>query len=269
MKYYTKKRRVDELFAQLVRSPLKDHISPLHLLSLSSPTKFKPLLYKGLITNREQKLPKFTISPNYSSKRTKSYKLKKQEIQKALKEWEQKLNCISIDPAPIRVENDVDLEGPPENFQYIVDYKAGEGIDIPQDPLVGCECTDCLHNKKGCCPSACGAEFAYYRYKRVRVPKGSPIYECNKRCLCGAECPNRVVQQGRKHKVSIFRTSNGRGWGVKALEKIKMGTFVMEYVGEVRSTEFYTLFHETLSTFFFLIKSVCRNVETKGKVFWK
>ena len=45
---------------------------------------------------------------------------------------------------------------------------------------------------------------------------------------------NRVVQQGRKHRVCIFRTANGRGWGVKAMQKIKKGSFVMEYVGEVR-----------------------------------
>jgi len=33
--------------------------------------------------------------------------------------------------------------------------------------------------------------------------------------------------------VCIFRTANGRGWGVKAMQKIKKGSFVMEYVGEV------------------------------------
>jgi len=34
-------------------------------------------------------------------------------------------------------------------------------------------------------------------------------------------------------KLSIFRTNNGRGWGVKALEAIKKNTFVIEYVGEI------------------------------------
>lgn len=33
--------------------------------------------------------------------------------------------------------------------------------------------------------------------------------------------------------MSIFRTSNGRGWGVKTLVDIRRNTFVMEYVGEV------------------------------------
>lgn len=35
-------------------------------------------------------------------------------------------------------------------------------------------------------------------------------------------------------KLAIFRTSNFCGWGVKTLEPIPVGTFVMEYVGEVR-----------------------------------
>ena len=38
-------------------------------------------------------------------------------------------------------------------------------------------------------------------------------------------------------KLSIFRTSNGCGWGVRALEAIKRGTFVAEYVGEVITNE--------------------------------
>ena len=35
----------------------------------------------------------------------------------------------------------------------------------------------------------------------------------------------------------IYRTDNGCGWGVKALENIKKGSFVVEYVGEVITSE--------------------------------
>ena len=38
-------------------------------------------------------------------------------------------------------------------------------------------------------------------------------------------------------KLCIFRTSNGRGWGVKTLETIRKNTFVIEYVGEVITNE--------------------------------
>lgn len=196
---------------------------------------FRPVVHKGLVSSHDCKMrPKFsTTAPIYANIKKKVYKQKKAEIQAALKDWEQKLNEINSDPAPIGVENEVDLEGPPENFVYINDYRAGDGIEIPQDPIIGCECTDCLAERKSCCGAACGSEFAYYKGKRLRVPRGTPIYECNKRCKCGQECPNRVVQEGRKFKVCIFRTSNGRGWGVKTKQKIKQGSFVMEYVGEV------------------------------------
>ena len=40
-----------------------------------------------------------------------------------------------------------------------------------------------------------------------------------------------------QHKLSIYRTDNGCGWGVKAMENIKQGSFVAEYVGEVITNE--------------------------------
>ena len=120
-----------------------------------------------------------------------------------------------------------------QNFIYINDYIAGEGVDLSAVPVVGCECTDCLRQKSSCCGRNAGSDFAYYSKKGVRLPRGMPIWECNDRCRCGPECANRVVQHGRKHRVCIFRTANGRGWGVKAMQKIKKGSFVMEYVGEV------------------------------------
>ena len=45
------------------------------------------------------------------------------------------------------------------------------------------------------------------------------------------------MQKGRKIKLCIYRTSNGCGWGVKTLEAIKQGSFVVEYVGEVITSE--------------------------------
>ena len=99
--------------------------------------------------------------------------------------------------------------------------------------MVGCECEDCVKEKSSCCGCRAGSDFAYYSKKGVRLPPGMPIFECNSKCNCGPECSNRVVQNGRKHPVCIFRTANGRGWGVKAMQKIKKGSFIMEYVGEV------------------------------------
>ncbi|KAL4226777.1 hypothetical protein ACF0H5_014756 [Mactra antiquata] len=231
-----KKSRLDELYRKLMSA--KSILSPLEFMALTSPTKGKGRAYNGLVScdGRRTIKPKSQIN-KLLNPRSKAYKLKKLEILKALKDWERHLNNVCTDPAPISVENLVDLEGPPENFQYINDYIPGPGIVIPNDPVIGCDCEDCFSNKKGCCAAQSGVEFAYFKTKRLRIQPGRPVYECNKQCKCGPDCSNRVVQNGRKHKVCVFRTSNGRGWGVKAMQKIKAGTFVMEYVGEVISNE--------------------------------
>ncbi|XP_041458568.1 histone-lysine N-methyltransferase SUV39H2-like [Lytechinus variegatus] len=159
-------------------------------------------------------------------------------VKKELKSWEQELNSKCQNEAPITVVNNVDLEGPPQDFVYINDYIAGTGVDIPTDPPVGCECENCSPEAESrCCPQNGGVKFAYSKNKLVKAKPGTPIYECNTRCKCGEQCPNRVVQLGRKHKLVIFRTDNGRGWGVKTLVDIKKNSFVMEYVGEVITSE--------------------------------
>ncbi|XP_050412611.1 histone-lysine N-methyltransferase SUV39H2 [Patella vulgata] len=231
-----KQRTVDKIFDKLMSTATTENITPIDLIALTSPKINKSLSLFGLSKPTRIGRTKFHSVKNLNP-RSKRYKLKKEAIAKELKEWEKKLNHISIDPAKIFVENNVDLEGPPQNFEFITDYREGEGISIPQDPIIGCDCDNCFDNKKHCCPMGCGAQFAYYKNKRVRVEKGTPIYECNKRCRCGPECSNRVVQNGCKFRLSIFRTANGRGWGVKTLDKIKKGCFVIEYVGEVITAE--------------------------------
>ncbi|GAB6021401.1 Eukaryotic translation initiation factor 2 subunit 3 [Chamberlinius hualienensis] len=143
-------------------------------------------------------------NPEVASDIVAQYISKRAEVKKRLKMWEADINAkLPCNHPPIEVENDVDLEGVPEKFNYICDYKAGEGVMMPTDPLIG----------------------------------WIPIYECNIRCKCGIDCCNRVVQQGSQVKMAIFRTSNGCGWGVKTLQDIAKNRFVMEYVGEIISTE--------------------------------
>lgn len=157
-----------------------------------------------------------------------------------LQDWENEMNSITKNKPTIRVENLVDLEGAPQDFYYINNYLPGAGIIIPDDPPIGCECDSCENGKKsGCCFAQNGVtSLPYTSACRVRVPPGTPIYECNKRCACDAlTCPNRVVQRGSDTQLCIFRTNNGRGWGVRTLRAIKKGTFVIQYVGEVISSE--------------------------------
>lgn len=152
---------------------------------------------------------------------------------KILSEWEEKLNKTDADQALLKVENNFDLELPPSGFVYINCYVPTEGVKIPNDPLIGCTCVTCDGKQKYCCGTHESKYFQYYGKGRINMPPGCPIFECNRRCSCGPACRNRVVQRGRQVPLCIFRTQNGRGWGVKAMRNICRGEFVCEYVGEV------------------------------------
>lgn len=67
-----------------------------------------------------------------------------------------------------------------------------------------------------------------------KLPSRDPIYECHDGCRCEkAACPNRVVERGRQVPLQIFRTDNGRGWGVRTMRELKRGQFVDRYFGEI------------------------------------
>ncbi|RWS03700.1 histone-lysine N-methyltransferase SUV39H1-like isoform X1, partial [Dinothrombium tinctorium] len=159
-----------------------------------------------------------------------------------IKEWEDEVNRTIEEEgihAPITIENFVDTEGPPKNFVYVTKCRVSDGIidQITEDPVMWCECDDCFENKKACCPKNMDALFAYTRESILRENSRRNIVECNRKCRCGPECPNRVIQKGTKFKLKIFRTDNGCGWGVRTMERILKGRFVMEYVGEIIHVE--------------------------------
>lgn len=145
----------------------------------------------------------------------------------------------------IYVENDLDMDPPPSDFNYVCSNVYTEGVPNPSHPdltssLCGCECyylgRKCGPKSEYCCAHMAGSKFAYTPAGKVKVQPGTPIYECNAKCSCPSDCSNRIVQLGRKIPLCIFRTK-GRGWGVKTIEPIKPNTFVTEYVGEVITNE--------------------------------
>ncbi|KAM9475728.1 histone-lysine N-methyltransferase SUV39H1-A isoform 2-T2 [Clarias gariepinus] len=154
-----------------------------------------------------------------------------------LRRWEEELNRACQHKGRIFVRNDVDLDGPPTNFTYINSNKIGEGVESSKS-AIGCECTDCIKAPvKGCCAGASDNCTAYNDKMQVKIRPGMPIYECNSQCQCGIDCRNRVVQRGIQYDLCIFKTANGRGWGVRTLERIPKNSFVMEYLGEVITSE--------------------------------
>lgn len=163
--------------------------------------------------------------------------IKREKQMKSLEMWEKDINTIigKLGEAYIQIENKVDFEGPPSNFVYVNKYIAGPNIVIPEEPPIGCSCEECGPKRKGCCGKE--TQFAYSKTGRIIVKLGTPIYECNKMCKCDLNCRNRVVQKLRKVPLSIFRTANGCGWGVKTLQNIPIGQYICQYVGEVITYE--------------------------------
>ncbi|KAK3709233.1 hypothetical protein QZH41_015439 [Actinostola sp. cb2023] len=155
-----------------------------------------------------------------------------------LEEWENDLNGSSPHEPYISVENKVDNCGPPEGFVYITKSAMPSNVDYLFDKnyLVGCDCVRCTPLTCECSKNS-RSDFAYDRIGRVQFEPGKPIYECNSRCFCSVSCRNRVVQRGRTVRVTIFRTPNGCGWGVKTMDPILKNQFVTEYVGEVLTSD--------------------------------
>ncbi|CAB1456976.1 unnamed protein product [Pleuronectes platessa] len=198
-----------------------------------------PKLIKQFHQDLDQELRrhKRRCIPKKLDKEVTSILLQKAKLRKSLQLWQTHLNQTRNHPGRIFVINDVDLEGPPKNFTYINNYKVGQGI-VLDEMAVGCECKNCLEEPvNGCCPGASLHRMAYNYKGQVRIRAGQPIYECNSRCSCGPDCPNRLVQRGIQFDLCIFKTENGRGWGVRTLQHIRKNTFVMEYVGEIITTD--------------------------------
>jgi hypothetical protein len=62
------------------------------------------------------------------------------------------------------------------------------------------------------------------------------MFECLS-SVCHADCQNQRLQKRHYPRLELFKTSDGRGWGLRALEDIPKGALVQEYIGEVLTSE--------------------------------
>ncbi|XP_053276349.1 histone-lysine N-methyltransferase EHMT1a [Pleuronectes platessa] len=138
---------------------------------------------------------------------------------------------------PIACVNGVDSEPCPENFKYIPDNCVTSPLNIDKDitHLQHCSCTD------NCSSSTCMCGQLSLRCwydSEGRLPldfsqREPPVlFECNHACSCWRTCRNRVVQNGLRARLQLFKTQK-MGWGVRAMQDIPQGTFICEYVGEI------------------------------------
>ncbi|XP_046617566.1 histone-lysine N-methyltransferase eggless isoform X1 [Neodiprion virginianus] len=132
----------------------------------------------------------------------------------------------------------------PDTIRYSTQRQPTEGVHLNLDPefLCGCDCEDDCQDKEKC---ACwqltiqGATLGGrvpdtavgYVYKRLPEAVATGIYECNSRCKCSVKtCLNRVVQHPLTLKLQVFKTGS-RGWGIRCLHDIPLGSFICIYAG--------------------------------------
>ena len=133
------------------------------------------------------------------------------------------------DGPPVEIENLVD-DDVFKPFVYVKDYHTVDVVYDDQTCLT-CNCDDrCVSSS---CPCLNEHPRAYDQFKNLTLAPGNPIYECNPRCSCGITCKMRVISEGRKYKLCIFKTDDGRGWGLRTLERIPPRKFVLHYTGEL------------------------------------
>ena len=122
-------------------------------------------------------------------------------------------------------------------------------LNLDPEFLVCCSCTDnCLDKSKcECFALTVEATGILDRNGRTRRDVGytnrrlydqiqSGLYECNSRCSCSKQCVNRVVQQGLRTQLQLFKTAR-RGWGVRTLQDIPKGAFICIYVGKMLNND--------------------------------
>lgn len=118
----------------------------------------------------------------------------------------EKLNLASL---PLR----------PKPYMKTLNNKAVPPVKFNVYPPIEQSVCDC----KDTDPDPCGyTSFCFNRQASIECKKG----------FCNSKCKNQLFRKHFYPKMKVFRTT-GRGWGLKTLEDIKSGHFVIELVGEV------------------------------------
>uniref|UniRef100_A0A8C2JV69 Euchromatic histone-lysine N-methyltransferase 1a n=1 Tax=Cyprinus carpio TaxID=7962 RepID=A0A8C2JV69_CYPCA len=133
---------------------------------------------------------------------------------------------------PVPCVNGMDHEPCPSNFKYVPEncFTSQVNIDENITHLQHCSCKD------DCASSSCicgQLSMRCWYDKDGRLLKefcrDDPpfLFECNHACSCWRTCRNRVIQNGLRVRLQVFRTER-MGWGVRALQDIPEGTFVCD-----------------------------------------
>ncbi|XP_036384200.1 histone-lysine N-methyltransferase EHMT1 isoform X2 [Megalops cyprinoides] len=140
---------------------------------------------------------------------------------------------------PVPCVNGVDSEPCPDNYKYVPDNCVTSPMNIDKNitHLQYCVCKDDCSSSNCMCGQL--SLRCWYDKEGRLLPefcREEPplVFECNHACSCWRTCKNRVVQNGLRTRLQLFRTHK-MGWGVRTLQDVPQGTFVCEYVGEIIS----------------------------------
>uniref|UniRef100_A0A8C9ZXX6 Euchromatic histone-lysine N-methyltransferase 1b n=1 Tax=Sander lucioperca TaxID=283035 RepID=A0A8C9ZXX6_SANLU len=147
--------------------------------------------------------------------------------------------ALGQERVPLPCVNSVDSDPYPDDYKYIPENCVTSPMNIDRNitHLQYCVC------KEDCSTSICMCGQLSLRCWYDKSGRLLPefcreepplIFECNHACSCWRTCKNRVVQNGLRTRLQLFRTRK-KGWGVRAVQDIPQGTFVCEYVGEIIS----------------------------------
>lgn len=62
------------------------------------------------------------------------------------------------------------------------------------------------------------------------------MLECHDECTCDTRCVNRQLARG-PHRGLVLRKTRDKGWALSTCAPIRAGAFVVEYTGELISTQ--------------------------------
>uniref|UniRef100_A0A5F8GK82 [histone H3]-lysine(9) N-methyltransferase n=1 Tax=Monodelphis domestica TaxID=13616 RepID=A0A5F8GK82_MONDO len=140
---------------------------------------------------------------------------------------------------PIPCVNAVDNEPCPSNYKYVSQNCVTSPMNIDRNitHLQYCVCIDDCSSSNCMCGQLsmrCWYDKDGRLLPEFNMAEPPLIFECNHACSCWRNCRNRVVQNGLRARLQLYRTQN-MGWGVRSMQDIPLGTFVCEYVGELIS----------------------------------
>ncbi|XP_030853851.1 histone-lysine N-methyltransferase EHMT2 isoform X2 [Strongylocentrotus purpuratus] len=144
-----------------------------------------------------------------------------------------------LENIPIPVVNSVNNDGVPTDFLYVKNNCETSRLNIDRNikHMQGCNCADdcfseacaCSRSSVRCWYDKDGRLMPDFNYQEPPM-----IFECSRACRCWRNCRNRVVQNGLKKHMQVFR-SPSMGWAVRVMQDVPRGSFICEYAGELLS----------------------------------